>query len=88
VLPNAQLKVYLDASLEERARRRHREFPDREFAAVKAELAARDAQDMGRATAPLRKADDAVTVDSTGVSIDEVVARIVALANERRALHQ
>jgi cytidylate kinase len=84
VLPAAQLKVYLDASLDERARRRHREFPERDFDAVRAELAARDAQDMGRTTAPLKAADDAVILDSTGIPVDEVVARIVALAQARR----
>ncbi len=84
VLPGAQLKVYLDASLDERARRRHAELPGRSYADVRAELAARDAQDMHRATAPLRPADDAVVLDSTRLTIDEVVAEVVRLAHERR----
>lgn len=85
VLPDARLKVYLDAALDERARRRWMEHPERSFEQVKAELAARDLQDSTRATAPLRRADDAVLVDSTGRGIDEVVAEIVALARARRA---
>jgi cytidylate kinase len=51
---------------------------------VRDELAARDHQDSTRAVAPLRCADDAVRLDSTGLAVDEVVARIVALANDRR----
>lgn len=85
VLPDAKLKVYLDASLDERARRRWAEHPERPFEQVRAELAARDLQDSTRATAPLRCADDAVRIDSTGLPIDEVVGRIVALAQARRA---
>lgn len=84
VLPDAGLKVYLDASLDERARRRALESPGRSFAEVRDELAARDHQDSTRAVAPLRCADDAVRLDSTGLAVDEVVARIVALANDRR----
>lgn len=84
VLPDAGLKVYLDASLDERARRRALETPGRDFGQVRAELAARDHQDSSRAAAPLRCADDAVRLDSTGLAIDEVVARIVELARARR----
>lgn len=84
VLPDAELKVYLDASLDERARRRWRQYPDHDFETVRAELAARDAQDAGRAVAPLRCADDAVRIDSTGLAIDDVVQRIVGLAQARR----
>ncbi|MBM4366370.1 MAG: (d)CMP kinase [Deltaproteobacteria bacterium] len=85
VLPRAQLKIYLDASLDERARRRHAELPGRSYADVRAELAARDAQDMGRASAPLCAAADAVHLDSTRLSIDAVVAEVVRLARERGA---
>lgn len=84
ILPHAELKVYLDASADERARRRWLQHPEQDFATVREELVARDAQDAGRATAPLRCADDAVRIDSTGLGIDEVVARIVALAHQRR----
>jgi cytidylate kinase len=84
VLPDADLKIFLDASLDERARRRHAELPGTTFQQVRAELAARDAQDSGRATAPLRQADDAVRIDTTGHTIDEVVAQVLALVDARR----
>lgn len=84
ILPSAELKIFLDASINERALRRHRECPDRSFDEVRSELAARDEQDSSRVTAPLKVADDAVVIDSTGLSVDDVVAQIVGLANERR----
>jgi CMP/dCMP kinase len=83
VLPAARLKIFLDASLDERARRRHAELPHLPFTRVRDELAARDLQDSSRATAPLRCADDAVRIDSTAIPADEVVARILQLARER-----
>lgn len=91
VLPEAQLKVFLDASLEERARRRHGELVARLGPAaptlheVETELRSRDAQDRGRETAPLRQADDAVYVDSTHLSPTEVCAQLVELAERRGA---
>lgn len=85
VLPDAELKVYLDASLEERARRRHRDLPGADLDAVRRDLAARDAQDSGRAAAPLRQAEDAVRIDTTRRPIDEVVGLVVELARARRA---
>jgi cytidylate kinase len=85
VLPDADLKIFLDASLEERARRRHAELPGTTLDDIRRELAARDAQDSGRSTAPLRQAEDAIRVDTTGHTIDEVVDRVMALAQERRA---
>ena len=85
VLPNAELKIYLDASLDERARRRWKEHEERSFEAVKEELAARDYQDTHRAVAPLRCADDAIRIDSTGLTIEAVVKHIVALARALRA---
>ncbi len=85
VLPNAQLKVYLDASLDERARRRHAEAPGVALEEVRRQLAARDQQDSGRATAPLKLAEDAEYVDTTGRSVEEVVQQVIALARERGA---
>lgn len=85
VLPGAQLKIYLDASLEERARRRHAEAPGVPLAEVRRQLEARDRQDAGRETAPLRLADDAEFVDTTGRSVEEVVQQVLALARERGA---
>jgi len=82
VCPDAQVKVYLDASPEERARRRHEELRAKggdvpSLADVLADVQRRDAQDMGREHAPLKAADDAIVIDSTRIGADEVVARIV-----------
>lgn len=90
ILPDAELKVYLDASLDERARRRHRELLERgvdvSFTSVRDELAQRDAQDSGRAVAPLRAADDAVVLDSTRLAPDAVVQAVLDLAVARGAV--
>ena len=84
VLPDAQLKVYLDADLDERARRRHDELLRRgevvSFQQVRAGLAFRDKQDSEREVAPLKQADDAVYVDSTSLSPAQVVERVLDLA--------
>jgi cytidylate kinase len=84
VLPEADLKIYLDASAEERARRRYREVQARGVEAQTYEdilenVKSRDAIDSGRATAPLKAAPDAVIIDSTGLSVDEVVAQVLGL---------
>ncbi len=83
VLPDAPLKIYLDASAEERARRRWLEEQarggSRSFAAVLAEVQHRDRIDSSRDVAPLRPAADAVVIDSTGISVDAVIARVLAL---------
>ncbi len=84
VLPDADLKIFLDASLEERARRRHADLRGTTLERVRSDLAARDAQDAGRSVAPLRRADDAVGIDSTRHTIDEVVHRVLELARARR----
>jgi CMP/dCMP kinase len=84
VAPDAQLKVFLTASPEERARRRAEELgADPET--VLRDQALRDRQDSSREHSPLRPADDAVEVDTTGLSVDEVVARIAALVEQARA---
>lgn len=85
VLPGAQLKIYLDASLEERARRRQREFPARGYADIYEELRLRDDRDMNRAVAPLRAAEDAIHIDSTRYPIDAVVEQVLGRARERGA---
>ena len=79
VAPGAELKVYLDADPAERARRRAAELGV-EAAGVLAEQALRDERDRSRQDSPLRAADGAVTVDTTGSSVQEVVRRIAALA--------
>lgn len=83
VAPDAELKVYLTASAEERAARRARELgADRQV--VLADQALRDEQDSQREHSPLRAADGAVELDTTGRSVDEVVADIVTLAHRAR----
>jgi cytidylate kinase len=88
VFPDAELKAYLIADAEERARRRLMEQgilapPLEEVRAEAARLQGRDAIDSGRETAPLRQAQDAVVVDTTALSFAQQVERIVALARER-----
>ena len=89
VLPDAELKVFLDADLDERARRRHEELLRRgelvSFEHVRAELAERDDRDRSRAIAPLKAADDAVIVDSTELTIRQAIDRVLALARQRIA---
>lgn len=82
VSPEAPLKVFLTASAEERARRRAAQSGEDE-AAVLAAQRERDERDETRAHSALRPADDAVEVDTTGMALDEVVRRVVALARER-----
>ena len=83
VFPNADVKVYLDASAEERARRRMHDEVRREArdaGQVASEMAARDESDRTRAVAPLAVAADAHLIDTTSLSIDQVVERVLALA--------
>ncbi len=83
VLPHADLKIYLDASVEERARRRYRELCERgvsvSYEEVLAALRKRDQVDTQRATAPLRPAADAVVIDTTAMDVEAVLARVLAL---------
>ena len=85
VLPDADLKIYLDATVEERAGRRYRETLARsesaEFDEVLASVQLRDEIDSGRALAPLRAAEDAVVVDTTALGIQEVLDRVLALVD-------
>ena len=88
VLPNATAKIYLTASAEERARRRFLELQkkgsEESFEQVLQEVIKRDEQDMNRPVEPLRQAPDAVLVDSTNLSFDEVVDAILAIVEEKR----
>ncbi len=85
VFPGARVKVYLKASPEERARRRFEQHPEGPpLDAVIEMINQRDARDMERDHSPLRAAEDAVEIDSTGLTIDEVVAQIAALTAARR----
>ena len=87
VLPEADLKIYLDASPQERARRRHAELVARGLTKtldeVLTEIVDRDHQDKNRATAPLRQAEDAVYLDTTSMAIDAVGEAILTLAKQR-----
>jgi len=86
VFPDAFRKFYLDASVEERAARRTLELISRGFEVsgdrIRLEIIERDARDSGRDIAPLRKADDAYVIDSSGLSVDEVFLKILAIINE------
>ena len=81
VLPNADVKVYLTASVEERAKRRYLELEekgmDADMSKIEQDIRTRDFQDMNRSIAPLKQAEDAVVIDSSQMSIPEVMDRIV-----------
>lgn len=87
VFPQAPLKIFLTASAEERAQRRHKQLNEKgissNIAALAAEIAERDERDRTRATSPLVPADDAIVIDSTSLSIDEVVQQILTLWSDR-----
>jgi cytidylate kinase len=84
VLPEADLKLYLVASVDERARRRHQELTGRgqtaEVETIRQAMAARDEYDSSRALAPLKPAPDAVMLDTTELTLEQVLARALALA--------
>ena len=83
VFPDAALKIYLTATPEERAERRYKQLMAKgmgaSMAALLQDIIGRDARDGKRATAPLRKAEDAVLIDTTGVPAADAVARVLAL---------
>jgi cytidylate kinase len=77
VFPDAELKVYLDASPEVRASRRSKEVADLAYETVASDLARRDALDQGRAHGPLVEAADAVVIDTSDLSVDEIIAAVL-----------
>lgn len=83
VLPNADLKIYLTASTKERAKRRWAELKDKgikaDIASIEQDIIDRDQRDMSREFAPLRQAEDAIYLDTSNLTIDEVVREIIAL---------
>ena len=87
VFPGAPVKIYLTASPEERAARRHKQLKEKgvtaNLAALSQEIAERDRRDMNRAVAPLVVAPDAVSIDTTGMPIEAVVEQILAIVRER-----
>ncbi len=90
VLPDADLKIFLTASAEERARRRHLELSAKgmspSYAEILSDIIKRDAQDMQREIAPLKQAEDAVLVDTTEMDQAQVVDHLLALCKERLGL--
>lgn len=88
VLPDAQVKIYLTASVETRAKRRYKELVEKgeiaDLSKIAADIEERDYRDMHREMSPLRQAEDAVLVDSSDMNIDEVVSAIRQIAEERR----
>ncbi len=87
VFPDAKLKIFLTASAEERAQRRYKQLKakgiDASLSEILADIQARDARDMGRSVSPLVPADDAVVIQTTQLSVDQVEQRVWALIEER-----
>lgn len=90
VLPDAQVKIYLTASVQVRARRRFLEMQEKGqpavFEKIAADIAERDHRDMTREVSPLKQADDAVLVDTSDMTIDEVTERILKIVEEKTGL--
>lgn len=88
VFPNAEVKLFLDASAEERAKRRFKQLQNKgingNFAQILAEIQERDYRDRNRAVAPLKPADDALLLDSTELSIEEVIAKALQFIESKR----
>jgi CMP/dCMP kinase len=85
VLPDAELKIFLSAAPEERARRRaHQTGREEELDRIREAMRKRDRQDSERETSPLKPAPDAVTLDTTSLDLDGVVSRVLELARELR----
>jgi cytidylate kinase len=93
VLPDAELKIYLTADVRTRAMRRYQELLEKQgengaapvLEMIEQDIRERDERDMNRANSPLRQAPDAIVVDSSDMTPDEVTERILALAAEKSA---
>ena len=87
VLPDAQIKIFLTASVEKRAERRYKELLARGQSAqleqIQQEIAMRDQQDMNRTVAPLRQADDAVLLDTSALTLEESIAAVLRIVSEK-----
>jgi cytidylate kinase len=85
IFPDARYKVFLTASAAERAKRRYKQLKEKGLSVtlhtLQSEIEARDARDASRAVAPLKPARDAVLVDTTGMGIEDVVAKVLAVVN-------
>lgn len=88
ILPNAQAKIYLTASIEVRAKRRFDELKakgvDCDYEEIKKEIAIRDERDMNREIAPLKQAEDAVLLDTSNMSIDEVKEAMIKIVKDKQ----
>ncbi|MDO5156612.1 MAG: (d)CMP kinase [Eubacteriales bacterium] len=86
VLPNAEVKIYLTASSNERAKRRYKELIEKgeqaDLNKIEADIIERDTRDMNREIAPLKQAEDAIFIDSSDMSIDEVVNTILSVVKD------
>ena len=86
VLPDANLKIYLTASAKTRAQRRAKELIEKgeevDINVIEKEIIERDERDMTREISPLKKADDAIEIDSSDMTIDEVTDKIISLAGK------
>lgn len=87
VFPQAELKIFLTASVEERARRRYKELVDKgqqvDLQQLQQDIASRDKQDSERAISPLRQAEDALLLDTSDMNIEQVIEKIMQLVQER-----
>ncbi|HEU4964704.1 MAG TPA: (d)CMP kinase [Bacilli bacterium] len=89
VLPNAEVKIWLTASVEERAQRRYQELVDKgqgvDFEQLKQDIERRDEYDSNREHSPMKMAEDAILVDTTGLTIEQVIARILHICSQAEA---
>jgi CMP/dCMP kinase len=87
VFPDARIKIFLTASADERAQRRHKQLKEKgvtaTLAALSREIAERDQRDITRSASPLVASDDAVLLDTTGMPVDAVVRRVLSIVHER-----
>lgn len=87
VLPNAKIKIFLTASPEDRARRRYEEMIDKgdiaDYSQVLSDIIKRDSADSGRGIAPLRAAEDAIRIDTTGYELEKSLEKIITVVKEK-----
>lgn len=90
VFPDAKLKIFLTADIKERSRRRQKDFAEKginfDIERVTRDLSERDYKDSNRSVSPLKKAEDAVCIDTTDMSIEEVCNKIIELSKDREIL--
>jgi cytidylate kinase len=84
VCPDAEVKLFVTASVEVRARRRQIELGTADYAAVLADIRARDTRDSARAAAPLTPAPDATVIDTSEMTVEQAVAAAIAVVNARK----